>query len=377
MRKVFAIILTTIMLISVLPVAAFADDEVYIPPLKYTDWYYNDDYTKVTVNGKTYDNYIVIMRSKDKLAIRNLGAFYLTDPFMQAEMTPEEYFGDRIKKSVKSVFVGAESKYPVTEVLYVNYKPWQETEFRDYNINLFERAYDNYHSKLLPKDQFFAFLSDKSNNGYAYEVFVNKKTVAEAKKAMPLEKMRIDTLAYELYKSSEEFKAAGSPWTQDENYTKEIEEPSMSAMLKRMAQPAPVMGDIPPENVADIAVTLYLNSKYVTITKNGTTKKVALDVAPYCPKGTTFVPLRGVIEEFGAVLQWIPYKNQVRINKGNTEILFTIGSKTALVDGKKVSLLEPAQIIKGRTLIPLRFVSEALGYKVKWYGDERKIVIYR
>lgn len=43
--------------------------------------------------------------------------------------------------------------------------------------------------------------------------------------------------------------------------------------------------------------------------------------------------------------------------------------------GKKVSLSVPSIIHEGRTLIPLRFVSEQMGYQVDWINSEKKIVI--
>ncbi len=42
----------------------------------------------------------------------------------------------------------------------------------------------------------------------------------------------------------------------------------------------------------------------------------------------------------------------------------------------EVELSEPAQIVNSRTLIPLRFVSESLGYKVDWNGETQEIDIY-
>ncbi len=46
-----------------------------------------------------------------------------------------------------------------------------------------------------------------------------------------------------------------------------------------------------------------------------------------------------------------------------------------VVDGKKIETDAPAFIESDRTLVPVRFISEALGYKVDWKADERKVVI--
>jgi len=52
-----------------------------------------------------------------------------------------------------------------------------------------------------------------------------------------------------------------------------------------------------------------------------------------------------------------------------------IGSKTAYVNGLPISLDVPPQIINGRTLVPIRFVSENLGADVGWDNDTRTVTI--
>jgi S1-C subfamily serine protease len=52
-----------------------------------------------------------------------------------------------------------------------------------------------------------------------------------------------------------------------------------------------------------------------------------------------------------------------------------IGNKTAYVDGVPVSLDVPPQIINGRTLVPIRFVSENLGAEVNWDSDTKTVTI--
>lgn len=54
-----------------------------------------------------------------------------------------------------------------------------------------------------------------------------------------------------------------------------------------------------------------------------------------------------------------------------------IGKKRARIDGVEVKL-EQAPVLKritGRTLVPLRFIAEVLGYKVDWDKKEKKITI--
>lgn len=130
----------------------------------------------------------------------------------------------------------------------------------------------------------------------------------------------------------------------------------------------------PPEP-ANVTVVLHLNSREITVLNNNVETKVTLDVSPYCPKGTTLVPLRGILEALGAEVKWVPETKQVIVSKDGVTVTLTIGSKIAWVNGTYVTLTEPAQIVNNRTMIPLRFVSESLGYTINWNGNTQKITI--
>nr|WP_031311724.1 copper amine oxidase N-terminal domain-containing protein [Alkalihalophilus marmarensis] len=53
----------------------------------------------------------------------------------------------------------------------------------------------------------------------------------------------------------------------------------------------------------------------------------------------------------------------------------TLGSRTALVNGRAVTMSVAPQARSGRTLVPLRFVAEASGKKVEWSSKARMILI--
>lgn len=78
------------------------------------------------------------------------------------------------------------------------------------------------------------------------------------------------------------------------------------------------------------------------------------------------VPLRGVFEELGASVRWDGSTNTVYASRNNTNVQLRIGDTTAMVDGRSVMMDVPAQLVAGRTMVPLRFVSEALGAEVHW-----------
>ncbi|RJX22205.1 MAG: copper amine oxidase N-terminal domain-containing protein [Desulforudis sp.] len=80
----------------------------------------------------------------------------------------------------------------------------------------------------------------------------------------------------------------------------------------------------------------------------------------------TYVPLRFVSEALGAEVDWDGPKQTAIVKKDGKVITMKIGSKTPTVDGKTKTLDAPAVLMNGRTMVPLRFVSEALGTKVDW-----------
>jgi hypothetical protein len=82
--------------------------------------------------------------------------------------------------------------------------------------------------------------------------------------------------------------------------------------------------------------------------------------------GNTLVPLRGIFEKLGAEVKWDQDTQTVTATKGGTAIKLTIGQQSAFVNGKAVSLVAKAEILNGSTMVPLRFVSEALGADVQW-----------
>ncbi|MDP4152509.1 MAG: copper amine oxidase N-terminal domain-containing protein [Bacillota bacterium] len=104
-------------------------------------------------------------------------------------------------------------------------------------------------------------------------------------------------------------------------------------------------------------------------------KYIDFDVAPIIKDGRTLVPLRLFFESIGAKVDWDADKRTVKVTSGSDVIEFAIDSKTALVNGVEKSMDVPAQLYNARTLIPLRFMSEALGYSVDWDDLTKTITI--
>lgn len=99
------------------------------------------------------------------------------------------------------------------------------------------------------------------------------------------------------------------------------------------------------------------------------------DVPPDLKGGVTLVPARGVFEALGAKVTWDDETKCVFVSAAGKAITLQNGKKYATVNGQNVSLLRSPEIIKKRTMVPLRFISEALGAKVEWDAANRVITI--
>ncbi|MDA8234716.1 MAG: stalk domain-containing protein [Clostridia bacterium] len=95
-------------------------------------------------------------------------------------------------------------------------------------------------------------------------------------------------------------------------------------------------------------------------------KQVSVNPAPILVNGKVLVPARQVLENLGAEVDWDKEAQTVFVEKGYTSIELMIDEDFALVNGAPKDLDVPAQLIKGRTYIPLRFVGQSLGAKVDW-----------
>jgi hypothetical protein len=102
---------------------------------------------------------------------------------------------------------------------------------------------------------------------------------------------------------------------------------------------------------------------------------VAFDQPPLVVAGRVLVPLRGVFERLGAVVEWQPVERTVRVRRNATVVVLQPGARTVRVDGRPVGLEVPAMIAGGRILVPLRLVSESLGAYVEWDGARRIVSI--
>lgn len=89
--------------------------------------------------------------------------------------------------------------------------------------------------------------------------------------------------------------------------------------------------------------------------------------------GRVMVPLRGIFESLGADVLFDARTRAIKATKGDRVVELTLGSRQAMINGQMSYLDVPAATLGGRTLVPLRFVSEALGADVRWLPSTRTV----
>lgn len=100
-----------------------------------------------------------------------------------------------------------------------------------------------------------------------------------------------------------------------------------------------------------------------------------LEAAPFVRVGRTLLPVRFVSEAMGFQVGWEPGTRTVTIAGNGVQIRLVVGSTTAQVDGRPVQLDVPPVIVAGRTFVPVRFVGESLGARVGWDPQARAVTV--
>ena len=103
--------------------------------------------------------------------------------------------------------------------------------------------------------------------------------------------------------------------------------------------------------------------------------------APYVDGNRTFVPIRELTELMGADVQWDQGTKSVRIRLRNQDVKLKINSSVVYVNNKKMQMDKQStprltQYVRQngdyKTMVPLRFLSENLGFNVQWNNAARQ-----
>lgn len=105
-------------------------------------------------------------------------------------------------------------------------------------------------------------------------------------------------------------------------------------------------------------------------------RPLQLGAQPLLVNDTMLVPMRQLFEGQGAKISWNNVTKTVQGTKDDLVLTYKVGNLVADKNGQTLSLRVPGKIINGNTMLPLRFVSEALGSTVKWDANTHVVRIY-
>lgn len=102
---------------------------------------------------------------------------------------------------------------------------------------------------------------------------------------------------------------------------------------------------------------------------------ISPDVPPYFQNGRTMVPFRFIAEALGCRVTWDEQRQSVRAER-NGQLAYLYVGKPVMVVNELARELDAAPVImRGRTFVPLRAVSEAMGFQVEWDQGRQSVII--
>gem|GEM_PF-1284838 len=106
---------------------------------------------------------------------------------------------------------------------------------------------------------------------------------------------------------------------------------------------------------------------------NGEQLQVQID--PVYADNRLLVPMRAIFEALSAEVEWDGQAKVVTAEKGERRLIIEIGQNYARLGSQQLRLETPAQLVNQTTMVPLRFVSEALGAEVMWNTESKTAII--
>lgn len=103
--------------------------------------------------------------------------------------------------------------------------------------------------------------------------------------------------------------------------------------------------------------------------------KAKFDTPPVIKEGRTLIPVRAISEAMGADVAWNAEEKTVTITKDDKVIVFNLTENKVYVDEAEVTIDVPAEVMNNRTMVPLRFIAEQLGLNVQYEEELQTIVI--
>ena len=91
--------------------------------------------------------------------------------------------------------------------------------------------------------------------------------------------------------------------------------------------------------------------------------------------GRTYLPVRGFLEAIGATVGWNQADQQITINYHDYIVDLWIGQNTVLINDLRQTLEAPPRLVGGRAMVPARLISELLGIGVEWDNESQQVTL--
>lgn len=102
---------------------------------------------------------------------------------------------------------------------------------------------------------------------------------------------------------------------------------------------------------------------------------IQFDVLPIIENDRTLIPLRGLFDKIGAAVTWDSSSKTATVTKDDMVLSFKIDHFDVIINNAVKYMDTPVRLVDGNTMIPLRFLSEELGYRVDWDDMNNSIKI--
>jgi uncharacterized repeat protein (TIGR02543 family) len=108
-------------------------------------------------------------------------------------------------------------------------------------------------------------------------------------------------------------------------------------------------------------------------------RPVVLEATPIILNSRTLLPIRAVVEAIRGTIAWEASTRKVTIVRNDKTLELWIGKNVAKLNGQSINIDTDSKVVpvieSGRTLLPLRFVAEALTLDVQWNATTKAIII--
>ena len=119
--------------------------------------------------------------------------------------------------------------------------------------------------------------------------------------------------------------------------------------------------------VASANVNVVVNGSKVNFTES--------DGVPFAENGRTLVPLRATAEAYGAVVDYDSSAREAVLDKDGITVRVPIGESFIYRNGERINNDAPARVINSRTYLPIRVVMESFGATVGWDGATSTVTV--